>query len=166
MNSEKTTIPSFRNIEWRTVKTESNKINQVLPYISTNNITGLDELIYAGAKLVCEKIGIPSKSTKKKSKQGWEIRLEMQIKISTKTTGCKKKRTILEKNMATKKHNGKTEWINNMIKELEGLEEGPKAEIPIDLLKTILKKYQTGKRLAMMEYMVSGSKNSPPFTTD
>ena len=25
--------------------------------------------------------------------------------------------------MATKKHNGKTEWINNMTKEFEGIEE-------------------------------------------
>ena len=80
MNSEKTTLPSLRNIEWRTLKTETNKINQVLPYISTNNITELNELIYAGAKLVCEKIGISSKSIKKKSKPGWEIRLEKQIK--------------------------------------------------------------------------------------
>ena len=38
MNGEKTTLPSLRNIEWRTVKTETNKINQVLPYISTNRI--------------------------------------------------------------------------------------------------------------------------------
>ena len=51
-------------------------------------------------------------------------------------------------------------------KRTEGLEEGPKAEIHIDLLKMTLKKNQTGKRQAMMEYMVSGSKNSPPFTTD
>ena len=43
-------------------------MNQVLTYISTNNITKLNELIYAGAKLVCEKIGIPLKSTKEKSK--------------------------------------------------------------------------------------------------
>ena len=50
-----------------------------------NDITKLNEPIYTGAKLVWEKIGIPSKSTKKKSKPGWEIRLEMQIKISTKT---------------------------------------------------------------------------------
>ena len=70
MNGEKTTVPSLRNIEWRTVKTETNKINQVLPYKATNNITELNELIYAGAKLVCEKIGIPTKSTKKKSKPG------------------------------------------------------------------------------------------------
>ena len=38
-------------------------------------------MIYAGAKLVCEKIGVPSKSTKKQSKPGWEARLETQIKI-------------------------------------------------------------------------------------
>ena len=50
MNSEKTKLPSLRNIEWRTLKTETNKINQILPYISTNNITVLNKLIYAGAK--------------------------------------------------------------------------------------------------------------------
>ena len=59
MNSKTTTLPSLRNTEWRTVKKEMNKINQVPPYTSTNNITKLNELIYAGAKLVCEKIGIP-----------------------------------------------------------------------------------------------------------
>ena len=49
---------------------ETNKINQVLPYISMKNITELNELISAGAKLVCENIGIPRKSSKKKSKPG------------------------------------------------------------------------------------------------
>ena len=68
--------------------------------------------------------------------------------------------------MATKKHNEKAEWINNRTRELEGIEEGPKAEIHTDLLKTTLKKYPTGKCQAMMEYMVSGWRNSPPFTTD
>ena len=53
-----------------------------------------------------------------------------------------------------------------MTRELKGLEEGPKAEIHIDLLKTTLKKYLTGKRQAMMEYIVSGLRNSPPFTID
>ena len=68
MDSEKTNLPLLRNIECRTLKIEMNKINQGLPYVSTNYITELNELIYAGAKLVCEKIGIPSKSTKKRSK--------------------------------------------------------------------------------------------------
>ena len=79
MNSEKTTLTSLRNIEWKTLKIETNKINHILPYIPTNNITKLNELFYVGAKLVCENIGIPSKSTKKQSKPGWEIRLETQI---------------------------------------------------------------------------------------
>ena len=86
MNSVKTTLPSLRNIEWRTLKTETNRINQMLPYVSTNNISELNDLIYAGAKLVCEKIGIPSKCTKKQSKPGWEVRLKTQIKKSTKTS--------------------------------------------------------------------------------
>ena len=40
-----------------------------------------------------------------------------------------------------KKHNEKAEWINNMTRELEGFEEGPKSETDIDLLKTTPKKY-------------------------
>ena len=67
MRREKTILPSLRNIEWKTLKIETNKINYILPYIPTNNITELNELIYAGAKLVCEKIAITSKSTKKQS---------------------------------------------------------------------------------------------------
>ena len=39
LKSEKTTSPSLRIIEWRTVKAETNKVNQVLTYISTNNIS-------------------------------------------------------------------------------------------------------------------------------
>ena len=80
LNSENTTLPSLRNVEWRIVKAKTNKVNQVLAYISTFNITELNELIYAGAKLACEKIGIPSKNTKEKSKPGWEFQLEIQIK--------------------------------------------------------------------------------------
>ena len=60
--------------------------------------------------------------------------------------------------MATKKHNERAEWINNMTRELEGLEEGPNAKIHIDLLKTTQKKYPTGNRQAMMEYMASSKK--------
>ena len=42
-----------------------------------------------------------------------------------------------------------------MTKELEWLEEGPKTEIYIDLLKTTLRNGKTVRRRAMMEYMVS-----------
>ena len=71
-----------KETEWRTLKTETNRINQTLPYISTNNITELNELIYAGVKLECEKIGIPSKSTKK---PGGKFDWKRRLKKSTKT---------------------------------------------------------------------------------
>ena len=53
-----------------------------------------------------------------------------------------------------------------MVKELERLEEGPKAEIHLDLQKISLKKYQIGKRQAIMDYMDYDSRNSPLFMTD
>ena len=68
MNSVKTTFQSLRKQEWRTLKSETNRINQILPYISTNDITKLNELIYAGTKFVFEKFGVPSKNIKKQSK--------------------------------------------------------------------------------------------------
>ena len=77
-NNENINLSSWRNIALWKVKTETNKINQVLPYISTNNITELNELIYAWAKLVCEKVRIPSNSTKKNSKPRLKMRLETQ----------------------------------------------------------------------------------------
>ena len=92
MNSVKTTLPSLANIEWKTLKTETNKINHMLPYISTNNIAELNDLIYAGAKLACEKIGVPEKSTKKQSKPGSEVRLEIQIKNLRKQAKMVKKK--------------------------------------------------------------------------
>ena len=44
-----------------------------------------------------------------------------------------------------KKHNENTEWINNITRELEGLEEGPKTEIHIDLPKTTIKRISNWK---------------------
>ena len=44
-----------------------------------------------------------------------------------------------------KKHNEKAEWINDMTRELEGLVEGPKANIHIELLKKTLKKISNRK---------------------
>ena len=44
-----------------------------------------------------------------------------------------------------KKHKEKAEWINDMTGELEGLEEGPKAEIHIERLKKTLKKISNWK---------------------
>ena len=47
--------------------------------------------------------------------------------------------------MATKKHNENAEWIKNITRELEGLEEGTKTEIHIDLPKTTLERIPNWK---------------------
>ena len=39
------------------------------------------QMTYAGAKLVSEKIGVPLKTTGRKSKPECELRLELHIKI-------------------------------------------------------------------------------------
>ena len=44
------------------------------------------------------------------------------------------------------KYNEKAEWINDMTRELEGLEEGPQAEIHIEQLKKTLKKISNWKK--------------------
>ena len=44
-----------------------------------------------------------------------------------------------------KKHNENAEWINNITRELEGLEEGPKMEIHVNLFKTTLKRISSWK---------------------
>ena len=48
---------------------ETENINQVQTSIPTKNITELNKLIYAGAKLVCAKIRVPLKSTQKNQNQ-------------------------------------------------------------------------------------------------
>ena len=59
MFENKTTLPSFRNQDWGSVKSETEKVNDLLTNPPTNDITELNDLIYAGAKLVCEKISVP-----------------------------------------------------------------------------------------------------------
>ena len=65
----------------------------------------------------------------------------------------------------TQNHKEKVKWINDMTKELEWFQEGLKAEIRIDLLKTT-QKISIWETPAMMECMVSGSRNPSSFTTD
>ena len=80
MSEKKTTLPSLGNQDWRTVKSKTEKVNDLLTNIPTNDIKELNDLIYAWAKLVWEKIGVLLKTTDRKSKPVWELRLESQIK--------------------------------------------------------------------------------------
>ena len=54
---KKTTLSYLRNKDWRIVKSENEKVNDLLTNISTKDITGLNDLICT--KLVGDKIGVP-----------------------------------------------------------------------------------------------------------
>ena len=53
-----------------------------------------------------------------------------------------------------------------MEKDLERLEESPKAKINLDSLRAILKKYQKGKRKGAIVYIDTAFKNSFPSWTN
>ena len=48
MSEKKTTLSSLRNQDWRTVKSETEKVNALLTNVPTDDITELNDLIYAG----------------------------------------------------------------------------------------------------------------------
>ena len=218
MNSEKTTLPSLRNIEWRTVKMETNKINQVWPYVSTwynqikwTNLCQSKISLWKNCSLLkkheekiktrmgnltgnadkkstktgqndktIENAGICRNKKEKATQEKIAIQLEeINQKVLAKerrlkryrqrvkqyrqnktfqnnerkfcqqlggddTKICKEPDAKETKRFWTemwqpKTYNQKAEWINIKTRESEGLEEGPKAEIHIDLLKMIIK---------------------------
>ena len=111
---------------------ESNKINQVLPYISTNNISKLNELIYAGVKLVCEKIGMPLMKHEEKIKTRRKIRLETQMKNLRKQAKMIKQR----KDTGTCRNNNKKATQERITIQLEVINQNVLAK------EGILKRYR------------------------
>ena len=67
-NEKKITLPSFRKQDWRTDKSETEKVNDLLINIPTNDIMELNNLIYTGRKLVCEKNRSPLEDHRQKVK--------------------------------------------------------------------------------------------------
>ena len=65
-----------------------------------------------------------------------------------------------------KEYNRKAEWMNNMKKELQGLEESPEMIIHLESLRATLKIYRIRNLRTMMEYMDSSFKNSRLSMTD
>ena len=65
ITEKKTILPFVRNQNWKKHKRETEKVNKPLPNIPTDNITKLNNLIYAGAKLARDKtVGTRRKSNK------------------------------------------------------------------------------------------------------
>ena len=56
------------------------KTDKLLSCSPVYNITLLNDLIYAGAKLACNKIEVPLRNMNRNTKLGWENKLEGQFK--------------------------------------------------------------------------------------
>ena len=102
----KTTLLSLRNQDWKKVKLWIEEI-KVLQHISTD-VTQLNELINAKAKLICNKIGIPQRNKNKNSKSGLEMDLEGEIKKQQQQQQSKLLRKV--------KHSGTPRKEKNMKK--------------------------------------------------
>ena len=83
MSEKKTSLLSLSG-----TRSETEKVNDLLTNIPTNNITDLNDLIYAGAKLVCEKSGSPEDHRQKvKTRVGTQIRFaDEKTKTTSKNT--------------------------------------------------------------------------------
>ena len=67
MTEKNTTSPPPWNQDWKNSESKTENVNKLSKITRTGHISRINELIYAGAKLVCEKIGI-RKGTRKKNK--------------------------------------------------------------------------------------------------
>ena len=76
MTGKNTALPSLTDKDWKKVEVETEKVYKLLPNIQTDNISELNELIYSGAKLVCDNIGIHLRNSNRNIKPRWEIRPE------------------------------------------------------------------------------------------
>ena len=104
MSEGKTALPSVRNQELNKVKTVIEKANKVLQHIPKDNITELNELIFAGTKVESNKIGLHLRNLNRNTKPGWEMNLEgeikylwQQVKLPRNLTEKRTQKTTLEK---------------------------------------------------------------------
>ena len=79
LNEERRSLPSMRLVDKKKFNIEVERVNKLLGNIIIEDITKLNELIYAGAVLVAEKLDM-FKGKTKKFKSAWEYPLEQQIK--------------------------------------------------------------------------------------
>ena len=79
LNEERKSLPSKRAVYKNNLNIEVQKVNKLLQNIQIDDVTKMNDLIYASAVLVAEKFNM-FREKAKKSKPAWELRLEQQIK--------------------------------------------------------------------------------------
>ena len=77
MISEKTQLPSLRKLYAKKLKETVELANSVIHNVITNSITDMNNLLYAGAYVVAEKLGKMKKNKSNKSEKNLGGRVEL-----------------------------------------------------------------------------------------
>ena len=79
-SQERKGLPSLRNANRKKLKEEVKKVNGALEKIVVEDITATNMLIYAGAVVVTERLGLKTGKRSQKREPLWKRRLESQIR--------------------------------------------------------------------------------------
>ena len=77
---ERDRLPALRKVNRKKLKAEVNKVNQVLKKMAPEGITNTNDLIYAGAVVVTEELGVRNKKGTKPKEPLWKRGLTTQVK--------------------------------------------------------------------------------------
>ena len=87
LQKERERLPSHREIDRRKLKEVTKKVDAVLEKIKTNDITTTNDLMYAGAAVVTDLVGVKRGDRQTRKEPWWKRRLENQVKILNKDLG-------------------------------------------------------------------------------
>ena len=79
-SKERERLPSIKKISKKKILVEVQKVNEVLDKIKSNDITMTNDLIYAAAVVVTERLGVKMSKRDAAKEPWWKRRLEDQIK--------------------------------------------------------------------------------------
>ena len=80
LKTSRARLPTLKRISKEKILVEVKKVDNVLRKIRSENITSTSSLVYTGAVLVTETLGVKLKSKKSRIESMWKRRLENQIK--------------------------------------------------------------------------------------
>ena len=101
--NEKGRLPSLNGVDRWKLRTITQKVNKVMAKLKVESITDVNDLLYSGAVLVTETLGIKVREQQKeKTKPWWRRRLEWDVNQLQKDLGRVK--TLIEKKNIKKKH--------------------------------------------------------------
>ena len=118
---------NLRYVDRKKLQSETKKVNNVLRYVTTDNITEVRDLICSAATLVGERVGAKRRERKKSEEPWWKRRIEGDIKslrkhvaqIESWSNGKWKNAKSYEKEILERKYKIKVKGFQVVIEELK-----------------------------------------------